>query len=49
MKKRCRVEMHGPVSVRHPVIEVLNIRQHVGVRNHDTLWVTGRAAGVDEG
>jgi hypothetical protein len=30
MKKRPRVEMHGAVVVRHPVIEVLNIRQRGG-------------------
>src|SRR5579863_10290585 len=48
VKNRSRVQIDATLSVAHPIIEVVNVRQDVGVTHHDALWSAGSAAGVDE-
>ena len=46
MEDRRGVEIDAALPISHPVVETLNIRQHVRVRQHHTLRSTGRAAGI---
>src|SRR6202162_5483804 len=48
VKNRCRVQIYTPFSVSHPIAEVVQVRQHVGVRHHDALRSARRATGIDE-
>ena len=49
VKHRRRVKINAAFFVGRPVIEEVDVGQHVGVTHRDTLRVAGRAARVDEG
>ncbi len=46
MEDRRGVEIDAALLILHPVVEIVNIRQHVHVRQHHALRSAGRAAGV---
>ena len=48
VKHGCRVKIDAAFFVRHPVVQEVNVGQDVGVRQRNTLGMTGRAAGVDQ-
>ena len=48
VKYRRRVEIHTALFVGHPVVEVVYIRQDIGVSQHNALGMAGCAASVDE-
>src|ERR1700731_137511 len=49
VKNRCRMQIHAAFSISHPIAEVVEVRQDVGVSHHDALRPARRAAGIDEG
>src|SRR5579859_4931294 len=48
VKNRCRMEIDAALSVSHPIAEVIDVRQDVGVSHHDALRPARRATGIDE-
>lgn len=42
------VEIHSTLSVSHPIVEVVNVGQNIGVSHHNSLWLTSRATRVDK-
>src|SRR6266403_1010671 len=48
VKNRCRMQIDTAFSVSHPIAEVVEVRQDVGVTHHDTLRPARRATGIDE-
>src|ERR1700686_4773395 len=48
VKNRCRMQIDAAFSVSHPITEVVQVRQDVGVRHHDALRPARRATGIDE-
>src|SRR5713226_741580 len=48
VKNRCRMQIDAALSVSHPIAEVVDVRQDVGVSHHDALRPTRRAARIDE-
>src|SRR6267154_549131 len=48
VKNRCRMQIDTAFSVSHPIAEVVDVGQDVGVRNHDALRSARCATGVDE-
>src|ERR1700693_4155620 len=49
VKDRRGVKMHAAFSIGHPVVEMVDIRQDVGVSHDYAFGVARRAAGVDQG
>src|ERR1700692_4204149 len=49
VKNRCCMQIDSSFSVSHPIAEVVQVRQDVGVRHHDALGPACGAARVDEG
>src|SRR6266403_2172078 len=48
VKNRCRMQIDTAFSVSHPIAEVVEIRQDVGVTHHDALRPARRATRIDE-
>src|SRR6266849_5778935 len=48
VKNRCRMQIDTAFSVSHPIAEVVEVRQDVGVTHHDALRPARRATGIDE-
>src|SRR6266446_3316072 len=48
VKNRCRMQIDTAFSVSHPIAEVVEVRQDVGVGYHNTLRPARCATGVDE-
>src|SRR5713101_5818238 len=48
MKNRCRMQIDTAFSVSHPIAEVVDVGQDVGVTNHDALRPARRATRIDE-
>src|SRR6266567_8744137 len=48
VKNRCRMQIDTAFSVSHPIAEVVEVRQDVGVSHHDALRPTRGATGIDE-
>src|SRR6266852_1747098 len=48
VKNRCRMQIDTAFSVSHPIAEMFEVRQDVGVTHHDTLRPARRATGIDE-
>src|SRR6266481_3447270 len=48
VKNRCRMQIDTAFSVSHPIAEVVDVRQDVGVTHHDALRPARRATGIDE-
>src|SRR5271170_7718547 len=48
VKNRCRMQIDTALSVSHPIAEVIDVRQDVGVSHHDALRPACRATGIDE-
>src|SRR5258706_6225710 len=49
VENRRRMQIDTAFSVSHPIAEVVEVRQDVGVAHHDALRPAGGAAGIDEG
>src|SRR5580704_2927517 len=49
VKNRCRMQIDTTFSVSHPIAEVIEIREDVGVSHHNALRPARRAARIDEG
>src|SRR5882672_12962753 len=43
-----RMQIDTAFSVSHPIAEVVEVRQDIGVTHHDALWPARRATGIDE-
>src|SRR2546428_6464508 len=48
VKNRCCMEIHTAFSVRHPVVDVVYIRQNICMSQHNSLGLASCAARVDE-
>src|SRR6266853_1216987 len=48
VKNRRRMQINAAFSVSHPIVEVVDVRQDVGVSHHDALRPTRCATGIDE-
>src|SRR6267378_8262042 len=48
VKNRCRMQIDTAFSVSHPIAEVVEVRQDIGVTHHDTLRPARGATGIDE-
>src|SRR6266567_1336329 len=48
VKNRCRMQIDTPFPVSHPIAEVVDVREDVGVSHHDALGPARRATGIDE-
>src|SRR5882672_1371156 len=48
VKNRCRMQIDTASSVSHPIAEVVEVRQDVGVTHHDALRPARRATRIDE-
>src|SRR5882757_2861746 len=49
VKNRCCMQKDTAFSVTHPIAEVIDVRQDVGVSHHHALRPARRAARIDEG
>src|SRR6266496_5751907 len=48
VKNRCRMQIDTAFSVSHPIAEVVEVREDVGVSHHDALGPARGATGIDE-
>src|SRR5260370_16074852 len=46
MKDGSDMKINAPLPITHPIIEVMDIRKHIGLLQHYTLWPPGPAAGI---
>src|SRR5271163_3419260 len=47
MGAACRLD--SAFTVAHPVVEVIDVREHIGMAHHNAFGPAGCAAGIDKG